>query len=188
MFTTAIYNFKGGAFKTTATHHLATGLAAKGKRVLVIDTDPQGHVSLLLGVKPRPRLYDYLVRPNDTSFTDAAVSVPPEDYLPEGAATGGMIVLIPGNDETAAIGSRIKDPAILQKRLAAVADKFDYCLIDTPPTPSLMSIVTYAACDAVLYPTVCAIEFDSRGFAMLPDKRGDIIQCGRVGCIGNCAK
>lgn len=177
MLTTAIYNFKGGAFKTTASHHLAAGLAIKGYKVLVVDTDPQGHVSLLFGIEPTPKLYDYLVRPKNTPFKEAAMFIPKPHYASQDG--DGMLFLIPGNDETASIGLRLTDPTILFKRLKAVSQHFDYCFIDTPPTPSLMSILIYTASDAVLYPTMCAnLHVDGLVRAMEVRKEADTLRKG----------
>jgi len=158
MYTVAIYNFKGGAGKSTVTTHLAAGLALSGKRVLVVDTDPQGHASLLFGIKPQPKLYDWIVRPESTQFKDAAMLVPPEQYTPNGmeSKNKGMVAVIPGNDETSFIPLKIRNPKIMRQRLAAVDKLFDVCLIDTPPTPTLLSVLTYVASDGVLYPTMCA--------------------------------
>lgn len=151
----AIYNFKGGADKTTITHTLACGLATDGQRVLVVDTDPQGHLALLFNVSPEPRFYDYLARADRTQFADAAISIPRSQYAPNASHNNGAVTLIPGDDETSLLPLRVKDPLLLRKRLNAVAGHFDYCLIDTPPTPSLLSVVINCAVDAMIFPTKC---------------------------------
>jgi len=56
----SVMNYKGGTGKTTTTVNLAHGLALEGKRVLIIDTDPQGSAGYLLGIKPQVTLYDLL--------------------------------------------------------------------------------------------------------------------------------
>lgn len=156
MITVAFYNFKGGAGKTTATHHAATALAIQGNRVLVLDTDPQGHTSLLLGVQPAPSLHDWLVRPQ-TKFQNVVTVVPRENYTPENVEhhKEGMLAVIPGDAESSFIPMKQRDALFMYKRLKAISQHFDYCLIDTPPTPSLMSVLTYSAIDAVLYTTMC---------------------------------
>lgn len=156
MITTAFYNFKGGAGKTTATYHAAAALAIQGKKVLVLDTDPQGHTSLLLGVQPAPALHDWLVR-SQTTFQSVANVVPRENYTPEDGhhGTDGMLVVVPGDAESSFIPMKQRNALILHNRLQSISQHFDYCLIDTPPTPSLMSVLTYSAIDAVLYTTMC---------------------------------
>lgn len=159
MQTIAIYNFKGGSFKSTATHTLATGLAIRGKRVLVVDTDPQAHASILLGVTPQPGLYDLLVR--DARWNDVLQQAPTANYTSK--HVNGLIAVLPGDDETASIANskKITSPAKLRKRLQQIKDHFDLCLIDTSPTPSLMSSIIYLAADSVLYPTKPeALHFD----------------------------
>lgn len=156
MYTVAIYNFKGGAFKTTATHTLACGLAKMGKRVLVVDTDPQAHSTQLLGISPpRPALYNLMVR--DAPIQESIVQINPNMY---GGGTGAIAVLA-GNDESAFIPMKIANPRKLERLLRKVSKYFDYCLMDTSPTPSLMSVVIYLASDAVLYTTKCeALHID----------------------------
>ena len=163
----AIYNFKGGAFKSTATYHIAAGLALRGKRVLVVDTDPQAHCTQMFGVRPRPALHDFLVR--KARFQDVAVLVPPERYTPEKMTPrkGGYVAVIGGDSETTVIPMKLSDPLLLRKRLEAVSQGFDVFLFDTAPTPSLMSAVIYLAADYVLYPTKCeALHIDGLNRAL----------------------
>lgn len=158
MFTIAIWNFKGGSFKTTATHTLATGLALKGKRVLVIDTDPQAHTTQMLGLEPKANLYDLLVR--NASLKDVVDMAPKQLYDPENKSTGQVIV-IRSNDETGLIPMKMNDPLLLRDRIEALKDIVDFALIDTSPTPSLLSAVINIAADGVLYPTKCeALHLD----------------------------
>lgn len=153
MQTIAIYNFKGGSFKTTATHTLATGLAIRGKRVLVIDTDPQAHATKVLGIQPRGGLYDLMAR--KAQWRDVLEVAPVEQYSQK-KIKGGILV-VPGNDETQFIPLKVRNPLTLRNHLAKVAQHFDVCLIDTSPTPSMMSAVIYLAADKVLYPTKCEV-------------------------------
>lgn len=161
MYTVAFYNFKGGAFKTTGTHVIACGLAQSGYRVLIVDTDPQAHSTQLFGLSPAPALYNLMVR--DAPLKESILKINP---MMHGGGDGTAAVLA-GNDETAFIPMKIANPRKLQLLLQNVSNYFDYCLIDTSPTPSLMSVVIYLASDAVLYPTKCeALHIDGLNRAM----------------------
>lgn len=177
MLTVAIWNFKGGSFKTTATHTLATGLALLGKRVLVIDTDPQAHTTQMLGLKPKASLYDLLVR--NAPLNEVIDRAPKQLYDPEKRAKGEVIV-IRSNDETGLIPMKMNDPLLLRDKVEALDNIVDFALIDTSPTPSLLSAVINIAADGVIYPTKCealhldglvrAIEYTER----INDMRGRV--------------
>ena len=86
----SIASQKGGVGKTTLATHIAAGLAVKGHRVVLVDSDPQGHATVALGLPKEPGLYDLLVR--DASFKPSreSLAVPfqsPRDLVLPTAAT-----------------------------------------------------------------------------------------------------
>ena len=149
-------NQKGGVGKTTTAINLGTALAAVGEEVLVVDLDPQGNASTGLGVDRKDRkisTYDVLV--GDSSLADAIVptAVPRLSIAPSTLDLLGVELEISG----------AKDRAFRLRRavaeLAAGGDragtKFNYILIDCPPSLNLLTINALASADAVLVPLQC---------------------------------
>lgn len=152
MQTITLLNEKGGVGKTTLAIHIAAGLACRGKRVLLIDGDPQGHATVRMGLKKEPGLYNLLVR--DAEWEEVTRIVPPERYgLPGERLPQGTLWVIPSNVETRNIANSISEADLLALRLDEVAAQVDVCVIDTSPTPSLLHGAFYTATDAILYPT-----------------------------------
>lgn len=145
-----LLNEKGGVGKTTLSITLASALAILGHRLLVIDADAQGHVAVSLGVVEEPGLYNLLVR--NAPFSDVIRPLPAEIFAHEGQTRGSMSI-IPSNLETRNIASSMSDGMLLDKRLSKLRDVFDFVLIDTSPTPSLLHTMLLAATDYVIYPT-----------------------------------
>lgn len=148
-----LLNEKGGVGKTTLATHIATGLAIKGLRVLVIDADPQGHATVALGFNRSPGLYNLLVR--EEAFRNAMEPVPPELYQVPNQAVEGQVYVVPGNHETRAIPLMTSDGMIIHKRLQELHASFDVVIFDTSPTPSLLHASIYMATHAIVYPTEC---------------------------------
>ena len=141
----AIANQKGGVGKTTTVVNLATALAAVGKRVLVVDSDPQGNASTGLGIDRRnrdPSLYQVLI--GDCPAADAVRStdVPGLSVLPASAALSGAEVELVDADRRA---------HRLQDALASLPPA-DFVLIDCPPSLGLLTVNALVAADAVLVP------------------------------------
>lgn len=150
MIVVTIGNEKGGVGKTTTATTLAAGLAQRGKRVLLIDADPQGHATRALGLPKEPGLYNWLVREAD--YREVLRRIPPERY---GGAENTMLYLIPSNVETRNIATSISDAYAVADSLEPLKPLFDFCLIDTSPTPSLLHGAIYLASDYTIYPTLC---------------------------------
>lgn len=150
MITVTVLNEKGGVGKTTIAITVAAGLASRGKRVLLIDADAQGHASRALGLAKYPGLYDLLVRNAD--YSDVIQAIPSEKYGGIGEST---LYLIGSNVETRHIANSISDAWLVDEKLEPLEELFDFCLIDTAPTPSLLHGAIYLATDFVLYPTLC---------------------------------
>lgn len=151
-----LLNEKGGVGKTTLGTTLAAGLAIKGATTLLIDADPQGHASLMIGLQKENKFYQLVVE--GKPFFECAYGIPPENYTVDGSSQGTLLV-IPGNIATAGIYSTVShteagDFTILD-RLEEIVDDIDYVIFDTSPTPSDLHKMIYMATDLILYPTLC---------------------------------
>ena len=153
----AFANQKGGVAKTTTTINLGVALQELGLRVLVVDMDPQGNLTMSLGLNPdavRPSMYDVLV--NHVNIEEALLR-------------RELDVVVSSIDLAAAeiaMSSLIGRERSLTKALMQVADRYDYILIDTPPSLGLLTINALTASDAVIVPVQC--EYLSlRGLAQL---------------------
>jgi chromosome partitioning protein len=141
----AIFNHKGGTGKTTTSVSLAAGMAARGLRVLLVDTDSQGNVAVSLGVKAEKTLYHVLVmgvRPRD-------VAVPVRPNLD----------LVVANETLAAaelyLAGRQNRDRILRERLAPAFEDYDVVLLDCSPSLSLMNQNALVAADGIVVPVGC---------------------------------
>jgi chromosome partitioning protein len=141
----AVFNHKGGTGKTTTSVSLASGLAMRGKRVLLVDTDAQGNVSVSLGVKAERSLYHVLVM--GLSGNDAVTNVRPN------------LDLIPSNETLAAaelyLAGRQNRDRVLAGRLAAVVRQYDHVVVDCSPSLSLMNQNALCLVDSVVVPVAC---------------------------------
>lgn len=152
-------NEKGGVGKTTISIHVAAGLALRGYRVILVDSDPQGHATVSLGLKKEAGLYDLLVR--NAAFKEVLRVAPEDKYAPQGQSAKGGLFVVPSNVETRSIPMQISDAFAVEDRFRELEDTVDVVLFDTSPTPSLLHGSIYLATDAIIYPTKCEfLSFD----------------------------
>jgi chromosome partitioning protein len=147
-----LLNEKGGVGKTTIATHVAAGLAIRGYRVLLIDADPQGHSTKLMGNKEFGGLYRLVAQ--EAEFNQV-LRLPEAEVYAGQYKTEGKLYLLPGNLETRAIPLVVSDGMLLHERLQEVEDYIDVVVIDTSPTPSLLQVMIFLATDYVLFPTQC---------------------------------
>lgn len=161
-----ILNEKGGVGKTTLVSAIATGLAIRGKRVVVLDADPQANLTMSFGMNPAPGFYDLIVR--DAPFNSSLHFISPEVYEIPGKTVPGFLYLIPSNRETRTISQNTDNVLAVRQRLAELEDQIDLVLIDTSPTPSLLHASIYLATDYLIFP----VELEYFSFAGLGSSIG----------------
>ena len=146
----AIFNQKGGVGKTTTNINLAACLAQMGKKVLVIDIDPQGNTTSGLGISKKDlklSTYELLTQENiETRDTIMRTGVENMDIIPANAQLAGAEI------ELVQIIGREK---ILKKAIENIRQDYDYIFIDCPPSLGLLTINSLTAVDAVLVPIQC---------------------------------
>lgn len=159
-------NEKGGVGKTTLASTIGAGLAIMGYRVLMIDSDPQGHLTIGYGLNKQHALYDLLVRDAEFSKPGIVQTISPDAYaLPNAKMPdSGRLFIVPGNRETRLIAQAMEgEPFAIRTRMMELAqeDIVDYVIFDTSPTPSTLHAMIYLATDHIIYPTeVTYLSFD----------------------------
>jgi len=146
----AFLNEKGGVGKTTTATTFACGMAKRGKRVLLIDADPQANATSAFGIKPYAGFYDFLYR--QVSIANCVKAVDPARISPE--AISGNLWIMGGNIETRNLVNQLDDVNGLLDKILELSEMntVDIVVIDTPPTPTLMTNAVYLASDKVVYP------------------------------------
>ena len=151
----AVTNQKGGVGKTTTTVNLGIGLTKEGKKVLLIDADPQGSLTASLGY----------VEPDDLGTTLATIMlavINEEEIKPEDGILHHEenVDLLPANIELSALevtlGNVMSREMIMKDYIEMMRERYDYILIDCMPSLGMMTINALVASDAVLIPVQAA--------------------------------
>jgi chromosome partitioning protein len=159
----ALCNQKGGVGKTTSTINLGAALAEYGRRVLLVDFDPQGALSVGLGVQPHQldRTAYNLLMERGVNVDDILLktSVPGMDLLPSNIDLSAAEVQL--------VGEVAREQTLL-RALTPVLDDYDFVLIDCQPSLGLLTVNALTAAHGVLIPLECEF-FSLRGVALLID-------------------
>jgi chromosome partitioning protein len=139
----ALANQKGGVAKTTTTLNLGVALGERGLRVLCIDLDPQGNLTMSQGLNP-----DAI----EHSMFDVLVHRLPLDQVIEHCEVDIAVASIDLAGAELALSSQIGRERALEKALAPFKDRYDYILIDTPPSLGLLTINAFVAATGVIVP------------------------------------
>jgi len=146
----AIFNQKGGVGKTTTNINLGASLAMLGKKVLIVDIDPQGNTTSGIGVSKRAlsdTVYELLIQDDyDTQKAILKTRVKGLDVIPANVDLAGAEI------ELVAIEGREKR---LKEAIDKVRNKYDFIFIDCPPSLGLLTINSLTAVDSVLIPIQC---------------------------------
>ena len=142
----AVTNQKGGVGKTTSAVNISAGLAIMGRRVLLVDIDPQGNSSSGFGVEAQSKKSVYDVLMGNATVKEARVKTKWCDVLPTDNNLAGAEI------ELVATEGR---EYILKNALDQVREEYDYIFIDCPPSLALLTLNALVACDTVLVPMQC---------------------------------
>jgi len=145
----AVCNQKGGVGKTTTSINLSTYLALSGKRVLLVDIDPQGNATSGLGINKhniKQSVYDLIIEEIDPKPVIISAGIENLSLIPSTLSLTGAEVELVG-----IMGREYR----LKKALSPILSDFDYVIIDCPPSLGLLTVNALSAADSVLIPVQC---------------------------------
>ena len=144
----SVANQKGGVGKTTTAVNLCALLAKKNKKILLIDTDPQGNATSALGIEKEVEFSTYDLLITDTPIGDIIQETPIKnlDISPSNINLAGAEVQLV---------SMMSREQRMKEKLDAVKDEYDYVIIDCPPSLGLITLNAFTASDSVLIPVQC---------------------------------
>jgi chromosome partitioning protein len=145
----AFVNQKGGVGKTTSAVNLAAAIALEGKKVLLIDMDPQGNASTGLGISAfQRRINSYQVLTSEGEIDEAEVQTDIEN-----------LKVMPSTMDLSAAEFELRDienrEFLLKTKLLQVKSKYDFILIDCPPSLGLLTLNSLVAADSIIIPLQC---------------------------------
>ncbi|HKI83917.1 MAG TPA: AAA family ATPase [Candidatus Krumholzibacteria bacterium] len=144
-----ISNQKGGVGKTTTVVNLGASLAVAEKRVLLLDFDPQGNTSSGMGVRPSPEdltSYEFLAGAGVAEGLIRETELPYLSLMPaDQRLSGAEVELVEAEDRE----------SYLRRALDGLRERYDFILLDTPPSLGMLTINALTAADAVLIPIQC---------------------------------
>lgn len=146
--TIAVVNQKGGVGKTTTAVNVSTILAKKGKKVLLIDADPQGNATSGLGIDKdtEKSVYDVII--NDVDFDEAIIQSPVKNLFvcPSNInLAGAEVELVP----------MMSRESRLKQKIEKIENDFHYIIIDCPPSLGLLTLNAFTAANSLLIPIQC---------------------------------
>ncbi len=172
----AVANQKGGVAKTTSVHALGVAMAEMGKRVLLVDLDPQASLSWACGVDPDAldvSIHDVLLK--RAKVADAIIELAPPEPVDE--ARTGWLHLLPATIDLAGAELHLLTKTgreyVLRKALSKVIEPYDRVLIDCPPSLGILTINGLTAADEVLIPLQCE-SLSQRGVGQLLETIEDV--------------
>lgn len=144
----AIVNQKGGVGKTTTAVNLCSALAKKGKKVLLIDEDPQGNATSGLGIQKdlKDSIYDVIVDDMEIKDVIKKTSINNLSLCPSNINLAGAEVELVSLD---------KRETRLKEKLNIIKDEFHYIIIDCPPSLGLLTVNALTAADSIIIPIQC---------------------------------
>lgn len=145
----AVFNQKGGVGKTTTNVNLSACLAHLGKKILVVDIDPQGNTTSGFGIDKdgiELSIYDILINGTDTREAIVSTNINNLDLIPSNAELAGAEIELTSSDNR---------ESTLKNSISYLRDYYDFIFIDCPPSLGLLTINALVASDSVIIPIQC---------------------------------